>query len=110
MVNLKTGFFRRSNASSKFSPNLLTGSLKVQSLKQWFSTLGSCQLSILLMFDLFEHLGVPPNIDVAEQGCREAKKVEKHCSKSLFLLFGHQTKCIYKLNLRFRENIGKVAR
>ena len=27
------------------------------------------------------HLGVPPNIDIADKGCREAKKIENHCMR-----------------------------
>ena len=30
--------------------------------------------------DLFTYLGVPPNNNKLDQGCLEAKKVEKHCS------------------------------
>ena len=32
--------------------------------------------------NLFKHVGVPPNIDIADQGCREAKKVAKHWTKA----------------------------
>ena len=43
-----------------------------------------CQgLSLLLILDLFYHSGVPQNIDKIDQGCHEAKKVEKHCSRVL---------------------------
>ena len=48
---------------------------------------GCRQLSILLMFDLFQHLGVPIIIDLAKQGCREAKKVEKHWVRDILIYF-----------------------
>ena len=46
----------------------------------WDSARGAANNCNSLIFKLFCHLGVPPNIDIAEQGCRVAKKVEKHCS------------------------------
>ena len=39
--------------------------------------------AIHLSFDLFCHLGVPPNIDISDQGCRVPKKVEKHWSTQI---------------------------
>ena len=60
-------------------------------LEQWFSTgvplhirvplddvRGAAKYHFYWSFDLFKHLGVPPKIYLAHQGCREVKKVEKH--------------------------------
>ena len=63
------------------------------SLMQWFSTrvpcdsvrgAVSCQLYWALR--LFYHQGVPPNIDEADLGCHETKKVEYHCSDETLLI------------------------
>ena len=44
-------------------------------------TLSLCQFSILLMFNLLQHLGVQLNINIADQGCNETNKNENHWSE-----------------------------
>ena len=71
------------------------GLLSAPSLCQWFSTgvpWESDRYAASYHFpwplDLFKHLWVPPNSDIVDQGCREAKKkVLNNCSIHLKTIF-----------------------
>jgi hypothetical protein len=38
-------------------------------------------------FHIITHSGVPPNCLKPNEGCRESKKVEKHCTRPLIMIY-----------------------
>ena len=44
----------------------------------WDSVRGASSYQILWLLDLFKHVGVPPNINIAEKSAARQKMVEKH--------------------------------
>ena len=65
---------------------------KIYYIHQWFSTgvprdsvKGAAGFQFSSPLDVFYHLGVPANIDIADQECCKSKKVENHCYMSPFL-------------------------
>ena len=72
---------------------------------------------ITFHLDLFKHLGVPPNIDIVDQGCHEVKKKpENHCCNTLkfdpdmsskFVVSIQSLLKTFKRSLYFRSYLAK---